>query len=161
MNLFLFLLSALFSCTPPPDDPSPLPPGLDLTENEEKMIGQWQETGRYILSVDSLNQVVDTIDANVTITFNYDFTYTAANDIYFDAASGTGTWAVDTTVSNIQIVMNPDKVYSPNSVGTRNHSWNVDFPDPTHMEVWHTYEYYDVGGATLFGVTLPRHFVKQ
>ena len=127
MNLIFLLLPIIFSCFHMEE-----PNLLNLTPNEEKLIGQWHEIGPKVPFVDSLGNVIDSIDVNATYTFNSDFFYLADE---YPLTGIEGMWSFDSVYSVIYIDPNIVDSYQTNN------KWYIIHFDSSLLEVSHFFDY--------------------
>ncbi len=125
-NIFLFALVLLSSCVMDNDDLEKPP------STETGVIGTWQEYGPKSLHLDSMGNVIDSVDVNSRFQFFSDSSYIAENDIYTNSVKGT--WSFDTNLLHIKIYPQ-----GPLYNATSDHIWAIHKLDSSDLEVSHVY----------------------
>ena len=149
MCTFFLLISLLSACYP-----SPEPPVVLLSPKEEKLLGTWQEIRPKIAHYDGAGNFIDSVDISSVYTFQNDYTFTAENETWINASSGT--WTFDTLENKIAL----DPLISGNPMaGQRDHLWAILTLDSAVLEVYHHYEFFTLSDTG--NIILPRNFVKQ
>lgn len=146
MYLIALLLPFYLSCVPPVEV---VTPGAE----ETGIVGQWQEIGHIIPLLDSLHQLIDSVDENALYTFRADSTFTAIHDFYLNGE--TGVWSIGSASNTIRL---EPLVSPPPIAGQRNHEWIIISVDANQLKVQHHYEFYTP--QTTGGTHLDRTFIR-
>lgn len=129
-KIFLFLLLPLFVfCTKNPNNKE----DLNLSLEEERLLGVWQEVGPKVALKDSLGNFIDSLDLNSVYDFKDDFSYTSYNDRITGAVNGA--WGFDSTFTELSIIPVPSDI-----VLQSEHTWRIlNFNDST-LKISHLYK---------------------
>ena len=138
MNLLFLLLPIVFSCFHHEE-----PTLLNLTSTEQKLVGQWHETGPKVAFLDTLGNLIDSIDANATYNLMEDFTYVADE---YPLTEIQGTWEFNSADSAIYIT---PTIIDPFQT---NHIWYIIKFDSLTLKVSHVFDHNQPNDTTTISV---------
>ncbi len=150
VTILLFCI-AFSACKPDKNPFVSLDDRVDLRDEEEHMIGIWQEFGAIAYYLDSLGNPIDSTDLNSIYEFKSDLTFTSQNDIYTKATSGT--WRLDSFDNKINLY----PYYGDSPYLYRKDAWEIDH-EPPYLNIGHSYDVVLPSGS--YGVYRKRTFIK-